>query len=109
MIIGTTDVIQQGVLTISRSDVKIKINVRMILKILWLMLLMEDNATVNSKFNSYSSTSQNSNSRILIQNKILPFNQLDYSSTEIKELRIENESLVTQVKEAERKHKLSEI
>lgn len=35
----------------------------------------------------------------------LSFNQFNYSSTEIKQLCLENEDLITQVKEAERIYK----
>lgn len=38
----------------------------------------------------------------------LSFNQLNYYSTEIKWLRLENENLITQVKEAERIYKFSQ-
>lgn len=63
--------------------------------------------TVNSKFNPYFSIFQNSNQQVLNQNQKLRFNQFNYSTTEIKELHLENENLFVQVKAA-RKQKVLE-
>lgn len=60
----------------------------------------------NSKFNPYSSTLQITISRILNQNKNMPFNHEYYSRAETEEEDLENENLITEAKEVENKYKM---